>query len=170
LLRGGRPYPPSSLEELEVLPGAIDAIKMLRQAGFLVVVVTNQPDVGAGTQKREIVEAINDRIRHLTGPDEIKTCYHRDQDGCACRKPKPGMLLEVARERSVALEGSFMVGDRWRDIGAGRAAGCRTILVGDGYGEAFADAPDAVVASLLEASRLVLSNSFTHGGSRDKTR
>ena len=157
VVRGGRPYPPDGPDGLEILPGVAEAAARLRGAGFLVIVVTNQPDVAKGRQRREVVEAIHDRIRATVPLDDVKVCYHDDDDGCACRKPKPGMLLEAASGCSIDLGRSFMVGDRWRDVSAGRAAGCRTFLVGDGYGEPFPDAPDAVVGSLAEASVRILS-------------
>src|SRR5262249_23190685 len=120
------------------------------------VVVTNQPDVATGHQRREVVEAMHERIRALVPVDAIKVCYHTDADDCGCRKPRPGMLLEAAAERSLDLSRSFMVGDPGRDVEAGRAAGCRTILVGDGYGERFPGPPDATAGSLEEAAGLIL--------------
>ncbi len=159
VLHNGRPYPPSSVDELEFLPGVSEAINALHQAGFRIIVATNQPDVATGVQRREVVEAIHERIRRAFPIDDIKVCYHVDQDGCTCRKPKPGMLLEAAEEWSLNLEQSFMVGDRWRDIEAGRAAGCRTILVKSNYAEQQAGKPDAIVSSLLEASAFILTNS-----------
>lgn len=158
VLRDGRPYPPSSVETLEFLPGAAGAINSLHRAGFRIIVVTNQPDVATGLQRRETVEAIHKRIRRLFPIDDIKVCYHIDQDRCTCRKPKPGMLIEAAKEWRLNLNQSFMVGDRWRDIAAGQAAGCKTILIDGGYAEREAKNPDAVVDSLLEASALILSN------------
>jgi D-glycero-D-manno-heptose 1,7-bisphosphate phosphatase len=157
LVRGGRPYPPDALEQFELLPGVVEAVASLRAAGFLVVVATNQPDVASGRQRREVVEAMHERIRRFVPVDAIKVCYHGEADGCCCRKPRPGMILEAAEEHSVDLARSFMVGDRWRDVGAGRAARCGTILVGDGYGEIFPDPPDASVRSLREAADLILS-------------
>jgi D-glycero-D-manno-heptose 1,7-bisphosphate phosphatase len=156
-IRGQRPHPPDRLEDLDLLPGVVEAAQALRAAGFTLVVATNQPDVAAGRQRREVVEAMHERIRALMPLDAIKVCYHADGDGCTCRKPKPGMLLEAAAEYSVDLARSFMVGDRWRDVSAGCAAGCRTILIGDGYGETFPDPPDASAASLREAAELILS-------------
>jgi D-glycero-D-manno-heptose 1,7-bisphosphate phosphatase len=156
-VRNGRPYPPDRLEQLELLPGVVEAVASLRAAGFLVVVATNQPDVASGRQRRAVVEAMHERIRSLVPVDAIKVCYHGEADGCGCRKPRPGMILEAAQEWSVDLARSFMVGDRWRDVGAGRAAGCGTILVGDGYGEDFPVPPDALARSLREAADLILS-------------
>lgn len=161
VVRDGRPYPPSSVEELTFSPGVAEAIEALRAAGFRIIVVTNQPDVATGAQRREIVEAIHERIRRLFGIDDIRVCYHLDQDDCACRKPKPGLLLEAANDWSVDLKRSFMVGDRWRDIEAGKAAGCKTILIGGGYAERQADAPDAVVGSLAEAGALITSGQLS---------
>jgi len=157
VVRAGRPYPPASAEELEFLPRVAKAIEDLREAGFLLIVVTNQPDVATGVQRLEEVEAIHQRIRRELRIDDIKVCYHSDRDNCTCRKPKPGMLLEAAAQWSLDLEQSFMVGDRWRDIGAGQAAGCKTILIRYEYDERQAEGPDAVVNSLSEAGDLILS-------------
>ncbi len=154
----GRPYSPSSVEKLEFLPGVSEAIHALHGAGFRVIIVTNQPDVATGAQQRAVVEMMHEHIRRSFPIDDIKVCYHVDEDGCACRKPKAGMLLEAAKEWTLDLGQSFMVGDRWRDIQAGQAAGCKTILIKNEYKERPADNPDAVVNSLLEASVLILSN------------
>lgn len=157
VMRDGRPDSPSSVDDFELLPGVEEALTRLRQAAFRVIVVTNQPDVGKGVQHRELVEAMHERLRRCLPIDDIKVCYHTDADACHCRKPKPGMLLEAAKEWGLDLSLCVMVGDRWRDIEAGKAAGCRTILVRSPWAEQQAQAPDAVVASLHEASRLILS-------------
>jgi D-glycero-D-manno-heptose 1,7-bisphosphate phosphatase len=170
LVREGRPYPPQRLDELELLPGVVDAAISLRAAGFVLVVVTNQPDLARGIQRREVVEAMHERIRYLVPVHGFKVCDHGDAECCSCRKPRPGMLLEAAAEWSLDLRRSYMVGDRWRDVSAGRAAGCRTFLVGDGSGESFADAPDAVVGSLLEASVLILCESANDANPAISTR
>jgi D-glycero-D-manno-heptose 1,7-bisphosphate phosphatase len=159
LIRDGRPYPPASLDELEILPGVADALGDLKSAGFRLIVATNQPDVAKGTQRREMVEAFHDRLRQTLPIDAIHVCYHVDADGCACRKPRPGMLLEAARVWGIDVARSTMIGDRWRDIDAGRAAGCKTIWVRCDYEEQLPENPDAVVASLWEASRLILAGS-----------
>ena len=113
------------LEEFELLPGVADAVRRLRAAGFPLVVVTNQPDVARGTQTREGVEAINEHLRAELPILDVLACYHDSGDDCACRKPKPGMLLEAARRWRLDLRRSFLVGDRWSDVIAGQAAGCR---------------------------------------------
>ena len=156
VIRDGRPYPPPSLEAMTLLPGVGEATQALHQAGFRLIVVTNQPDVATGIQTQAVVEAMHDRLRQTLPIDDIRVCYHTDKDNCSCRKPKPGMLLQAATEWLIDLGQSFMVGDRWRDIEAGRAAGCKTILIRNTYQERQAE-PDVVVHSLLEASSWILS-------------
>jgi D-glycero-D-manno-heptose 1,7-bisphosphate phosphatase len=156
VVRNGKPYPPASLEDLEILPGVAEALNDLRNGGFLTVVVTNQPDVATGQQSREVVEKINASLRERLCIDLIKVCFHADADNCACRKPKPGMLLEAARELGIDLSNSFLVGDRWRDIGAGHAAGCKNYFIDFQYSEKRPDKPYVAVKSLPEAAALIL--------------
>lgn len=157
LIRDGRPYPPATIEEFAILPGVVEAVERFKAAGFLVIIVTNQPDIARGRQREELLMAFHETIRSLMPLDAIYVCTHDDVDDCPCRKPRPGMLLQAADDFGIDLARSFLVGDRWRDISAGFAAGCRTFLVGEGYGEVFPDPPDAVVASLLEASGPILA-------------
>lgn len=163
-IRGGRPYPPSTLKDLRFLPRVRRAVKDLKRAGFKVIVVTNQPDVGKGLQKRDVVESMHRLIAAELGTDAIKVCYHEEADRCVCRKPKTGMLTEAAAEWKLDLGRSFLVGDRWRDIEAGKKAGCRTVLIESSYKETEAKDPDAVASSLWEASRLILSAWGKHDG------
>ena len=156
VVRDGKPYPPAGLEDFELLPGVEGAAAALRAAGYLLVVVTNQPDVATGKQRREVVEAMHERLRAGGLCDDIRACYHTDADGCDCRKPKPGMLLAAARELKIDLPRSHMVGDRWRDVAAGKAAGCTTYFIDYGYAESQAEHPDAVVSSLADAARKIL--------------
>jgi D-glycero-D-manno-heptose 1,7-bisphosphate phosphatase len=156
LVRDGKPYPPSSEPELEVLPGVADALVRLRDAGFRLVVVTNQPDVARGTQQREVIDRMHARLAALLPIDEFRVCDHDDGDRCRCRKPSPGMLEDAARDGALSLADSFMVGDRWRDVEAGQRAGCATIFIDRGYHERRPDRPDAIVASLSEAADWIL--------------
>jgi len=135
IVRGGLPYPPGSLAELEVLPMVPEALAMLKSAGFDLVVVTNQPDVARGTTTRAAVEAMHVRLKADLPLDEVLACFHDDKENCDCRKPRPGLLRLMERTRDIDLSQSFMVGDRWRDIDAGVAAGCRTVLLDYGYSE-----------------------------------
>jgi len=158
VVRAGRPYAPTSLDEFELLPGVLEALTNLRTAGFVLVVVTNQPDLATGRIRPEVAEAIHQKLRALLPLDDIKVCGHVDEDDCSCRKPRPGMLLEAARDWSIDLYRSFIVGDRWRDVAAGKAAGCKTIFVDYGYAEELADRPGFVVTSLPEAVKIILGN------------
>jgi D-glycero-D-manno-heptose 1,7-bisphosphate phosphatase len=156
-VRDGKPYPPDTLDELEVLDGVPDALSKLRQAGFRLIVVTNQPDVARGAQTRETIEAMHERLASSLAVDEIVACYH-DGDACDCRKPKPGALLDAARRHGLELERSFMVGDRWRDIEAGQRAGCRCLFVDHGYREQQPAGPFVRVASLAAAAEWIIEN------------
>jgi len=156
-VEGGVSRPPPSADQVRLLPGVRDACARLRAAGYPLVVVTNQPDVARGHQAREKVEAINDLIRRELPVQDVLTCYHDDGDGCDCRKPKPGLLVRAARRWGIDLAGAFMVGDRWSDVEAGRAAGCRTILIHRPYSRRECCRPDWVVADLAEAGRLILA-------------
>ena len=152
IVRTGRPYPPESLTEFEILPDAEDLLRRLKNLGFLLLVVTNQPDVGRGRQSRERIEQMHAVLKARLPLDAIFVCYHSNEDDCQCRKPKPGMLLQAAVAYELDLPSCFMIGDRWRDADAGRAAGCKVIFIDYGYQERQpAEAPDARVRSLSEA-------------------
>lgn len=158
ILRNGQATAPFAVAEFEILPGVQDAVDRLRDAGFLLIVVTNQPDVVRGSVSRDEVEAIHSRLRQTLGVDDIRVCYHDDGDGCACRKPEPGMLFAAAVEHDIALAASYMVGDRWRDVGAGRSAGCTTILVHSARHEPITIEPNIRVGSLREAAPWILAH------------
>jgi D-glycero-D-manno-heptose 1,7-bisphosphate phosphatase len=158
LTRDGKPYPPSRLSEFEILPGVPEACATLKEAGFVLIVATNQPDIGRGTLKQEVVEAMHAFMCRQLPIDRVEVCYHagRGQTDCDCRKPRPGMLLRAARELGIDLAQSRMIGDRWRDIDCGHAAGCKTILIDYGYNEALRQPPDFRARNLLEAAELIL--------------
>jgi D-glycero-D-manno-heptose 1,7-bisphosphate phosphatase len=158
LVRNGKPYPPSSLDEFEILPGVAEACARLNAAGFLLVVATNQPDVGRGTVRQETVEALHAHMCRELPLDGVEVCYHPGQGAseCDCRKPRPGMLLRAARRLNIDLTRSFMVGDRWRDIDCGHAAGCITLLIDYVYDEPLRKPPHHRVKSLLEAADVIL--------------
>ena len=158
VVRAGKPYPPDTLDALEILPGVAEALERLRAAGFLNIVVTNQPDVATGKQRRGVVETMHDHLMRTLPLDAIKVCYHVEADRCECRKPKPGMLQEAARELGIELPRSFLVGDRWRDIAAGQAVGTRCFFVDYGYDERRPQPPFDTVKSLPEAAALILSS------------
>ena len=148
MVRDGKPYPPAALDELEIYPDAAGALARLKQAGYLLIVVTNQPDVARGTQTRDAWTPLTPRSAHALPIDEFLVCWHDDRDGCDCRKPKPGWCLRQPRHR-IDLAQSFLIGDRWRDIECGAAAGVRTVLIDRHYRErapAFAPGPRRRIA------------------------
>lgn len=152
VVRGGKPFPPASVEEMTLVEGAAEDLARLKDLGFLLLVVTNQPDVARGTQRMETIRAMHQAMRQVLPLDEFLVCPHDDKDGCVCRKPAPGLLLEAQSRYDIDLRESYLVGDRWRDIDAGHAAGCRTVLLDRGYQEREPAAPpDARAASLRDA-------------------
>lgn len=155
----GVPHPPVTADDTCLLPGVAEACGRLRQAGYLLICVTNQPDVARGTQTRQRVEAINAKLMSLLKLDAVYVCYHDNEDQCDCRKPRPGMLLTAAREHEIDLSRSIMVGDRAGDILAGAAAGVKTFLLHMPYSKADQCRPDISVQSLAEVADAVLSNS-----------
>ena len=159
VVRDGKPHPPADATEMELLPGVAGACSALHEAGFLLIVVTNQPDVARGAATRAQVEAINSALSGQLPLDDVRVCYHDDPDSCSCRKPKCGLLRDAARDWDIDLSASFMVGDRWKDIEAGHRAGCRTIFVDAGYSERQPATPDCRVHSLAEAARWILEDS-----------
>jgi transaldolase len=153
IVREGKPYPPQSLPEMRIATDARAALAELKAAGFLLIVVSNQPDVARGIQDRREIERMNAALHTELPIDDILTCYHDDADGCSCRKPRPGLLSEACTRFAIDREASFLVGDRWRDIEAGQAFGCSTIWIKRGYAERGpAQPPTAQVQSLGEAA------------------
>lgn len=128
--------PPNNPDELEMLPGAAEAVAKLKKAGYKIFLVTNQGGVALGYMTKEELAAIHQKLEEEVEKaggsfDEMAACIHRPWAKCKCRKPKPGMLLDLARRHKINLEKSYMIGDREMDILAGQAAGTTTILVGD---------------------------------------
>ncbi len=153
----GKTYPPQSLDQYKFLPGVHEGVAALKAQKFLILVVTNQPDIRTGKQKLEVTESMHRLISQELKVDEIYACYHIGSDHCLCRKPKPGMLLEAAKKWNIDFTKSYLVGDRWSDIAAGQAAGCKTFIIGEGYSDQKIATPDWAVQSLLEASKIILS-------------
>ncbi len=153
-VRDGKPYPPTCAEELVLLPRVKEACARLRDAGYLLVVVTNQPDVGRGTLTKEIVEGMHARLRALLPLADVRVCYHAGGghgQPCKCRKPQPGLVLAAAADLNIDLKESYLVGDRWRDVECGKRAGVRTVFLDWGYDEFLAQKPDFRAADLLHA-------------------
>jgi len=162
VMRDGRGASPRRLADFRLLPGAGTAVRALRGAGFLVIVVTNQPDVARGVLDAAELGRMHEILAAKLGVDAIYACTHDDENGCCCRKPRPGLLLRAGEELNVDLPASYMIGDSWRDVGAGRAARCRTVLVSNRVGNrSTGEDADFVVRSFKAAVSLILP----HAGS-----
>ena len=155
LVREGRAHAAVTLEQFRIRPEAREQVGRLRAAGLRPIVFTNQPEVARGTLSPATLDTMHARLREAVGVDDILVCVHADRDGCACRKPRPGMIEAAARTWGLDLAASFVVGDRWRDIDAGRAVGCYTVLIERPYSECAA--ADARVADLAGAVDAVLA-------------
>jgi D-glycero-D-manno-heptose 1,7-bisphosphate phosphatase len=162
VIRDGKPYPPQTLAEFKLFPGVPEACARLAAAGYVLIVATNQPDVGRGDQDQSVVEAMHDRLRELVPTiAQIEVCYAPGQ-GIAHpddyrRKPEAGMLLDAARRLGLDLGRSWMIGDRWRDIDCGQRAGVRTVFIDFGYAEELRAAPDISVRDFTAAADAILS-------------
>ena len=133
IVREGRAYAPLTLEDFAIVPDAAETVAQVRRAGFLAIVVTNQPEIARGQLSWATLTAMHQRLRAIVPVDAIYVCPHDSADGCDCHKPQSGLLRQAASEWNLDLSASFLIGDRWRDIGAGRAAGCYTILIERDY-------------------------------------
>jgi D-glycero-D-manno-heptose 1,7-bisphosphate phosphatase len=159
VVRDGHPFSPQSAAEFQLYGDVQAACRALRQAGYVLVVATNQPDVGRGLQSQSAVEEIHAKLLSLVPEIAlIEVCY--DPGGgkeSRRRKPAPGMLLDAAAALGLDLARSWMIGDRWRDIDCGHGAGVRTVFIDRGYSEELRSAPDLVVKSFGEAAAGVLA-------------
>ena len=151
----GVPKPPNSIEEIEIIEGVIEAIQILKDCNFVPVVVTNQPDVSRGFTTEVQVNQMNAQVGAITDIQYFYACFHDDGDFCDCRKPKPELIFRASRELDLDTNQSFMVGDRWRDISAGQAAGCKNFFIDYSYLEKAPSPPFTRVFSLLEAVQII---------------
>lgn len=173
VIREGKPYPPARAAEFQLYPDAVRGCERLKSVGFALIVVTNQPDVGRGTQQRALVEEMH-RMLQLLIPaiDRIEVCYHGGEgygESCDCRKPKPGMLRHAAEEMRIDLGASYLIGDRWRDVDCARAAGCQSVFIDCGYAERLPASPNFTVANFTEAVDVVLRETFAVVSSVDSS-
>ena len=150
-IKNGLPYSPPTFELLEILPGVKESILRLKKLNFVCLVVTNQPDVSRGIIEKETVIKMNNYLKDEIKLDDFFVCYHDDHDNCKCRKPKPGLLLEASKKWDIDLKKSYMIGDRWKDIEAGKNAGCKTIFIDHNYKEAKPKNPNFSTDSLFNA-------------------
>lgn len=160
VIRGGKPFPPANVSEMVINPDAKTGLPILKALGFRLIVVTNQPDVARGTQTVNTVREIHDAIQSELAVDDFFVCYHDDRDQCDCRKPAPGLIFRAAERYGIQLTASFLIGDRWRDIDAGHAAGVQTALIDYGYSERGPDRePNLRTESLMQAIEWIAEKS-----------
>jgi len=171
VVRDGLPFPPANVDEFRLYPDAAEGCEQLKKAGFLLIVVTNQPDVGRGTQSRESVDAMHSVLRAaLPSLDGVEVCFHAGSgygEPCDCRKPKPGLLLRAAAAHNIDLKRSFLIGDRWRDLDCAHAAGCRAVLIDHSYREQLREKPEFTVTTFREAVAIILQNHLSQSATRD---
>ena len=120
---------PLSLEEFQINPAALPALKQLKQACFVLVATTNQPGLSHGTLSRRELDRMHDLLRRTFPLDDIMVCPHDETDHCPCRKPAPGLFTEAAFKWHVDLERSFVVSDKWQDARAARTVGSTSMIV-----------------------------------------
>ena len=160
VVREGRPHPPAEVKDFELYEDVPAGCARLEAAGYLLVVVTNQPDVTRGAQTRAAVDAMHRKMLDaLPQIARVEVCWHGGADWadpCDCRKPRPGMVLRAAKALNIDLSQSFLIGDRWRDVDCGHAAGCRTVFVDRNYSEALRQSPDWTVQSFSQAVEVIL--------------
>jgi D-glycero-D-manno-heptose 1,7-bisphosphate phosphatase len=161
IIRNGKPYPPNNLNEFTIIPETVTAILNIAKAGYTIIGITNQPDVARGTQSREIVEMFNSLILSTMPVKEIFVCYHDDADECECRKPKPGLILQAVKKYNLDLSQSWMIGDRWKDITAGHAAGLKTIFINYHYMDAYLGGPaDFTAGDTASIEKIILEGLY----------
>jgi D-glycero-D-manno-heptose 1,7-bisphosphate phosphatase len=158
VVRDGKPYPPATVADFRLFEGVPEACRALKNAGFLLVVATNQPDVGRGDTPQALVEAMHaSLLERVPEIDRIEVCYDPGRgEESRRRKPEPGMLLDASEALGIDLTSSWMVGDRWRDIDCGKRAGVRTVFIDFGYAEKLGESPDYTVGSFTEAAAVIL--------------
>jgi D-glycero-D-manno-heptose 1,7-bisphosphate phosphatase len=163
IVRNGKPSPPDRMEELEILPGSAASLPRLANAGYVLIGITNQPDVARGAQSRQTVESFNAVILSRLPVREILVCYHDNHDHCECRKPKPGLILQAAQKYGLDLARSWMIGDRWKDIAAGQAAGLKTVFVDYHYAERHEGIQaDFIVEDTSVLAEIILKGQYQH--------
>jgi len=159
----------SDSKDLKLLPRVAEAIKMFNDAEYKVIIITNQSAIAKGFLTIEKLNEIHEKLLTLLNKkgakiDAIYYCPHHPNEGCMCRKPKPGLLLKASKEHNIDLNRSYMVGDKLTDIEAGKRAGCKTILVKTGYGKEEIikintdNCPDFITDNLYEAAKIIISD------------
>jgi D-glycero-D-manno-heptose 1,7-bisphosphate phosphatase len=154
VLRGGRPVSPRLLSDFRLEARVHGPLERLRDSGYRLFVVSNQPDIARGLLSPQVLTRMNEQVISQLPIERVVVCPHDDYDECRCRKPRPGMIERLAAETEIQLNRSFVVGDSWRDIQAARASGCVGIILDRYYNRN--DDADYRVGNLAEAARLIV--------------
>jgi len=128
-VNGRQQVGPASLAEFRLQEGVLPLLARLKEAGFLLLVTTNQPGIARGDLSRRELDRMHDQLRRLIPVDDIFICPHDDPDRCPCRKPRPGLFQEARCKWQLNMNASFVVSDKWQDVEAARSAGCTSILI-----------------------------------------
>lgn len=158
----GKAYAPTRVADFRLVEGAAEQVQRLRDAGFLCIVFTNQPELANGLLRPADLDEMHRQLRAALPLDDVYVCPHDKSAGCRCHKPATGMLEDAAARWGIDLARSYVVGDRWRDVEASRAAGCYAVLIERSYSAA--RWADARVATLAEAVDAVLRHAAASGG------
>lgn len=153
IIQNGRPFSPRNIDVFEIFPEVEETLRRFRDLGYMNIIATNQPDIARGLMSLETLNEMHDIIRAGSPIDDIFVCPHDDSDACLCRKPKPGMIIEAAKKWNIDIKSSYFIGDTWKDIHAGKSAGCTTILLDRVYNQGLEC--DYKVDSLLQAIGIV---------------
>ena len=146
---------PLNLDELKIVPEAKETLETFKKYGYLLIMVTNQPDIAKNKNTKKNVEEINNFLKNLLNIDDIFVCYHDDKDFCNCRKPKSGMLIEASKKHNIDLSKSFIIGDRWKDVEAGKNVGCKTIFIDFKYKEKLKSMPNYTITNIADAKNII---------------
>lgn len=152
----GKPYAPKKVKDFIIYSEVYEVLNNLKNNLYKLIVVTNQKDVGRGITSMKVLNTMHNKLKSFLPIDDIKVCICIDE--CDCYKPNPGMILEAQKEWNIDIEKSYIIGDSWRDIGAGINAGCKTILIDRKYNMPMVYKPDYIVNSLKEAESKILNS------------
>ena len=159
-VRNGKPYAPRNLKDFILMPNSKKSVSLLKKFGYKVIVITNQPDIGNGLVEVEEVNAMHNKLFEKTLVDDVFYCSHRQDEGCNCRKPNPGMLMDASIKHGIDLKRSFMIGDRASDIEAGLKTGCKTIFIDRHYKEPKPLHYSCKVSSLQSAVSFIINSNI----------
>jgi D-glycero-D-manno-heptose 1,7-bisphosphate phosphatase len=158
ILRDGKPYSPRKIDEFVINDGIKEVVQHLKEKGFKVFIISNQPDLARGEITQDVLDTMTQKVRSVIPIDDVYICPHDDYHKCSCRKPKPGMLIEAAKVWNIDLVTSFLIGDTWKDMEAGKSAGCKTILLDAPYNQDVQC--DFRVKSVLECCNVIYKFTF----------